>query len=273
MTICIAALCQGGRTVVVASDHMITAGFLALEFEHPSTKFDILTENIIGLTAGNALANTDLFRECRSAISQLQSPSVELVADRVKEQFVTLRRMRAEDEYLRPRGFTITDFYQKGLINRLPSEIGMYLDREIHTARFPLDIIIAGVDSTGGHIYGVKDPGIVDCYDRLSYHAIGSGESHALLTIIENRHSPDEGVNKTVYLVYEAKRRAEVAQGVGSETDLGIITIQGLRVLTEDEKRQLREIYDQKISPQLEHVKNAINELPFSTPEEQSDGG
>jgi len=69
MTICISAICEGGKAVVVASDRMVTAGFLALEFEHPGGKIKEISKTCVGLTAGDALAQIELFRACNSSFA------------------------------------------------------------------------------------------------------------------------------------------------------------------------------------------------------------
>jgi hypothetical protein len=104
MTICIAAICENGEAVIVTSDRMITANFLALEFEHPNPKIEKLADCCVGLTAGDALAHTELFRACRQYVQQMKSPQVELIVNEVKDQFLSLRQKRAEEEILRPRG-------------------------------------------------------------------------------------------------------------------------------------------------------------------------
>ena len=271
MTICIAVLCENNQAVVIASDRMITAGFLAMEFEHSRSKIDQITPAVVGLTAGDALANTELFRECKATIQQLQSPSVQLIVDRIKSQFVILRQQRAEDSFLRPRGITFEEFYKKGGIQRIPPDLAMVLDREIMHSAFPLNLVVAGVDASGAHIYGVRDPGIVSCYDSLGFHAVGSGESHALLTLIGLGQNTTDDIKKSVYQIYEAKRKAEVAQGVGRDTDVGIINAAGLRVLSEDEMASLSRIYSDKMSPQLEHIQEAIANLTFVNQEGEAD--
>jgi len=60
MTVCIAALCERGSQVVLVADRMITSG-LAIQFEHPlSRKVTPLSENCLAMTAGDALAFTEL---------------------------------------------------------------------------------------------------------------------------------------------------------------------------------------------------------------------
>lgn len=263
MTICVAATCENGQVAVVATDLMVSASFLSLEFEHPNSKIDQLSNTCVGLAAGDALASIELFRSCIGNVGQLKSPSIEMIADQVKDQFILLRQKSAEDNILKCRGLTISQFYHEGLLNRLPPELAINLDHQIQNARFPIDIIITGVDDSGAHIYGIRDPGVISCYDRLGYQAIGSGMSHALLTLISGNQYDQRGINETVYLVYEAKKTAELAQGVGDATVMGIVTAKGMKLLTKDEKMQLDEIYEKKKTPRLEAVQDAISKLPY----------
>jgi hypothetical protein len=263
MTICIAALCEHSKAVVVASDKMITAGFLSLEFEHPNSKAECLTNTCVGLTSGSALASVELFQECEAILQQLHSPPIARIAEQVADLFAKLRCKSVEENILRPRGLTLKDFYEAGLINRLPPDLAVRLDASIRDAKYPLEIIIAGVDSKGAHIYAVSDPGVVDCFDRLGYYAIGTGLIHALLTITASQHSYARSLNETIYLVYEAKKRAERAQGVGEATEIGFITAAGIRWSSQEEKNTLQKIYQEKSAPQVEHIQSAISQLPF----------
>lgn len=38
MTVCIAAICNGGSDIILATDTMITSEGLSIEFEHPTKK-------------------------------------------------------------------------------------------------------------------------------------------------------------------------------------------------------------------------------------------
>jgi hypothetical protein len=265
VTICIAAICDSGESVVVASDRMITAGFLALEYEHPGPKLERVSPCIVGLTAGDALIVTELFRGCRGRIEELQSPAVGKVAEVVKDQFVDLRKRQVEELYLLPRGLTLKEFYREGYMNRLPDQVAFTLDSDMSKERLNLDVIIAGVDDTGAHIYGIDDPGSVRCYDRIAYHGVGSGLTHALLTLAANQYCQERNINETVFLVFEAKKKAELAPGVGSATEMGIVTGGRLVELSDEHKGQLQEIYTQKVAPQLEHVEKAVADLPFGS--------
>lgn len=60
MTICIAALCDGGRSLVAASDRMLSAPFLTLEFDHRDAKIDPIGPHCVALSAGDALSVQDI---------------------------------------------------------------------------------------------------------------------------------------------------------------------------------------------------------------------
>ena len=139
----------------------------------------------------------------------------------------------------------------------------MSLDNKVQVSRYPIDIIIGGVDQFGGHIFGVRDPGVVSCYDGLGYHSIGSGETHALLHLTGINYHHTKDFNNAVYDVYEAKKHAELAQGVGDATEIRVIGSEGIHTVTADEKELLRKIYDQKVTPRQDEISEEINKLPF----------
>lgn len=263
MTICMAAICDDGRSVVTASDKMLTASFLALEFEHPEAKIGVLGSHCLSLSAGDALAATDLLAASGDLAQKLQAPTVEMITNDVKEKFIALRQQNIEDNIFRPRGFNFRDFYQKGLISQIPGELAMLLDSQVQKSRFDVDLLIAGIDQSGAHIYGVRDPGVVACYDGLGYHAIGSGERHALLNIIGSNYQRSRGLNEAVYAVFEAKKHAELAQGVGVATEIRIVTADGITAVNNNQFDKLKKIHDRKMSPQLKEINEQIENLPF----------
>jgi 20S proteasome alpha/beta subunit len=264
VTICLSAVCENGEAVVFATDKLLTAGYLTAEFEHPGGKAFSLGQHCVGLAAGDALCSGDVLKASAAALSQLHSPAVQQIARAVREEFLTLRKRRAEEQHLRPRGLSLNEFYQEGLIGRLPPEIAFGLDQQIQGTKLGVELMLAGLDGLGAHIYGVSDPGTVDCYDTIGYHAIGSGETHALLMIIGREHEIGNSLNKTAYLVYEAKRKAEIAPGVGRETEMGLITRAGVRALTPDELIRLDEAYNVVAAPNTKALNEAVNGLPFA---------
>lgn len=263
MTVCIAANCAGGSAVVVASDRMLSAPFLTLEFDHPDAKIDQVSQTCVALTSGDALAAQDVLADGAGFAGQLQSPMITNFADQIRQKFVDSRRRLANEQVLEPRGMNFADFYQGGGISRLPPDLGMVIDNAIQRLRLEVSVILAGVDSTGAHIFHIEDPGTTSCFDRLSYHAIGSGHRHALLTLVSHSQHRTNDINRTVFNVYAAKRAAEAAPGVGQATEMRVITKAGVQVVTTETIAKMRALYDRKVTTRIAEVEAGISELPF----------
>jgi hypothetical protein len=69
----------------------------------------------------------------------------------------------------------------------------------------------------------VAHPGLLVPAETTGYAAIGSGGLHAAVRLSLAQHTKAASLVDTVYNVYEAKRAAEVAPGVGKMTDLAVI--------------------------------------------------
>ena len=93
MTVCIAAICEDGTHVILATDTMVTNPGIPIEFEHPSQKMATLSENCVALTAGDALAHSELFARVRTHVNQFKEPSVNQVVDTIKECYQDVRKM------------------------------------------------------------------------------------------------------------------------------------------------------------------------------------
>ena len=97
VTICVAASCENGKHVVVASDRMLSAPFLTVEFDHQDTKIDEISRNCVALSSGDALCVQDVLIGGIGAASQLQNPSIKTLAEQIKIQFCQIRKQRVND--------------------------------------------------------------------------------------------------------------------------------------------------------------------------------
>lgn len=262
MTVCIAALCNNAKSIIVVSDRMITATYPPVEFEHGIPKLEIICPSCVVLTAGDALAHADLCRNVREAISSISRPRTAQITEQVRRGYITQRLEAIEQLFFAPRGWALQDFYGR-LIGALPTDLAVTIDNQIATYDYGLTIIIAGVDTDQAHIYGLRHPGMVDCYDSIGYHAIGIGSIHAISSLIANGYLPTTGVKMAIYLVYEAKRNAESAPGVGKDTDMAILRESECQNITPEQISALEQIYDSRRMRQTDEFRKAVDELPF----------
>lgn len=250
MTICIGAICCSkdgvAKDAIAIADRMITAG--DTEFEQLAfSKIDKLTENCVAVTAGSALAHTELFTATRAKFAGTPRPPIVDLVQEMKSNYVRLRTQRAEERHFKPLGLTVSAFLQnqRSLDSTLVLKLSHQLEEATYGGGPGLQIIVAGVDTTGGHIHCIFDPGSSECFDAIGYCSIGSGERHADSALIINDYNIALSENKALYLVYEAKKRAEMAPGVGRKfTDVSIIDDTGIRILTMQHMEELQRVYD-----------------------------
>jgi hypothetical protein len=244
MTVCIAALCHDGdeERAVVAADRMVTLGGF-IEWEHAIPKMTPASSYSITMVAGETLVGTKLARGAAAEYGGGE-PSLADVARLLAVKYEAARRERLEQQLLTPRGLSLQTFY--GSHQQLNPNIVAMIDSQMQQFNLGVELLLAGVDATGAHIYSVANPGPPEnLHDPIGYAAVGSGTIHALQAFIGFGHSAAADYHETVFRAYAAKRRSEVAPGVGLDTDMAVISESGIHWLSEQELEQLREIYEE----------------------------
>jgi hypothetical protein len=229
MTIGIGAVCNNGKAIILTSDAMVTHGGLSIQFEHYSRKMTELSDHCWALTAGDALAHTELFNMVLGEIHKLKSPSVLEIVDKIKECYQIIRMKEIVEKHLKPKGFQgIQEFYQAQ--RYLLPEITITIQNKIDTYDYGLQILIGGFSQGSSDLYYIDNPGVSSCFDSIGFHAIGSGTPHALNCLIARNCHQGLSLEESILMVYEAKKMAEKAPGVGSNmTDMIIIDSNGAK--------------------------------------------
>ena len=288
MTVCVAAICDGD-TILGATDNMITAG--DIQFEPPALKMVNLTNSIVILTAGDSTLHAEILDAVQAEVNLRldldpdEWLKVKEVAELYVETYNSTRQKAAERAILAPLGLTHESFItrQAEMLPDFVRQIGTEL---INFNAGDIEAIITGVDEDGAHIWVAKNEDL-RCYDRAGFAAIGSGEWHAKSSFMFSRHVRFGPLPQTLLLTYAAKKRAEVAPGVGGITDmfvvgpkLGSFTLIGSHILDRLEEiyRQIRQDEQQILYRANEEVEQYVEEiLRAATPKEQAalpeDGG
>lgn len=223
MTVCVAAKTTGG-VIFAASDRMMTAG--DVQFEAGAPKVTAFTNSIAVLTAGDASLNAEILARMRRDLQEYLSHSREILlpvgeaASWYVRAFARIKSQRAEARLLLPLGHDRDTLL--GGDSGFPLEFIKSVAEDLQAFPMPVvEAIVTGIDDTGAHIFAVCQDE-VRCEDTLGFAAIGSGAGHAeghfMAWPKEMRWFEDEG--QTLLMTFLAKKRAEVAPGVGRDTDL-----------------------------------------------------
>ncbi|HYM13930.1 MAG TPA: hypothetical protein VEZ14_00015 [Dehalococcoidia bacterium] len=233
MTVCIAAIgtwtppppSPPEPVVILAADRMITVKDVR-EYElWDQTKTFELTTHIRVLMSGSVEPLLEICRDVRSRMEAGGITGVQAAAKMIASEFSAIRAQRNERRVLAPYGLTFDTFHSR------QKQFSTDFIEQIHTdladwrhADLGGTALVAGVDDSGGHIYLIDDPGQEECCDAAGFAAIGIGTDHAEAEFMAARYTQNWMWTHGLVLSYAAKKRAEVAPGVGWATDLYYIT-------------------------------------------------
>lgn len=265
MTICIASICEK-KYVIVAADRMITVTLPNIEYEQTTPKIIQITNNCVAATAGSALAYTPIFREAKAEIEKASVTDIGQIVEHTKSAYTKMRNKKLEEQVLASIGLNLNSFYQMNQV--LQPGIAQALLANISKFNYALWILVGGVDDNGGHIYRMENPGRYECFDVIGFHAIGSGEHHAISTFIGNDFESWIDLRHGLAITFEAKKRSERATGVGPQTDICIVEKDKVTQLPEQMIAELEKTYQEKIKSEKKacaDVDTLINALDLNS--------
>jgi hypothetical protein len=228
MTVCIAAICDSGKAIVVAADRMFTNPGLSVEFETPEQKIEQLATRCVALAAGNSVHATEVLESVRRRLGGNPAQTFHQVAEFLKEEYASVRARKAYETLI----FSVlgADFERHRAVGMplptyLEKQSGVFQQMVMFCQQYKLGVefLITGLDDSGAHLSHVTDPGVLSQLQKLGHAAIGSGGPHAMTRLSLAGQSRQRGLLETIADVYSAKRASEVAPGVGNATDVAVI--------------------------------------------------
>ena len=226
MTVCVAALADHRKAIVLAADKMVGLG--AIESEADIQKILALRKDWwVMLAADDISPAFDIVDHARKRLKNARALGIDDVMDAVVKSYQEKRLKQAEAIYLAPRGWKLSEFNSRRVGDVIPQNLRAELDFQMHAHRLSLSLLVAGFDRNGqGHIFSVYDydnRGDARRHDIPGYHAIGSGSQAAIYMMAYRDVSPVMPVRRMIFHVIEGKYFGELASGVGERTDLYII--------------------------------------------------
>jgi hypothetical protein len=268
MTICIAAICENGKYIVAAADRMVTIPPpLNLEFEPPLSKIEVVQKGCVALASGSLPYADDIISGIRHLVAS-QAPSIPSICEQFKNAYTAFRDQRFEEQVISAQlGADFKGFRARGgvLPAYLQVQPNTYQTIVIQSQQFNLntDFLIAGIDENGTYMGVVTHPGTFFSTNKLGYAAIGSGATHASVSLHLGGQTKKLSLEETLFSVYAAKRAAEAAPGVGVETDIAIVSLGEVWVCNSVVMDKIKESCDQyktKVKPKLDDVKKVYDE-------------
>ena len=268
MTICIAAICENGKYIVAAADRMVTVPPpLNLEFEPPLSKIEIVHKGCVTLASGSLPFADDIIGAVRKKVAA-QAPNIRTICEDFRTEYSNFRDQKFEEQVVsaqfgadfklfRSRGGTLPAYLQpQGMI---------YQGAVVQSQQFNIntDFLIAGIDENGPFAGIVTHPGMFVSTNKIGYATIGSGATHASVSLHLGGQSSKLSLVETLFGVYTAKRAAEVAPGVGVETDIAVVECGEVWPCSKPLLDKIKETCDHfkvKAKPNLADIQKAYDE-------------
>lgn len=219
VTICIAAMCEGGKTLLMASDMMITMEWVSGDIK--TTKFRPLTRSCYAMFSGSDISPVG------QVLSRVQDKLLDRsardfpvwdVAKAFTDVYQAHLRTVAANQVLSRYGWDTEAFLKDGL-RSLGSESFNEVRRQYEQVKLDCEFLVCGFDSSQkGFIFKVSNPGVSKDFSELGFWAIGSGEYIALTNLMNHQHMESQPLELAMYAVCEAKFSAEAAEGVSRNT-------------------------------------------------------
>jgi 20S proteasome alpha/beta subunit len=242
MTVCVATICDDGKTIILVADRMIGIGFI--ESEPDIHKLLELHKEWWILFAGDDISPVfDIVDYAKEHIRKqkgkrnvaLDSPiSLEVAMEAIREAYERKRMEQAAALYLTPIGWDISAFNLVGHSNlpdfgEIKAKIGDYT--------LNIELLVAGFDDGKACLFSLvgREGGLINRHDIPGFFSIGSGGIGAIYMLYYREMSSKKPAREALYYAMEAKLFGEQASGVGEKTDLHVVTSDGKFItLSED---------------------------------------
>jgi hypothetical protein len=250
VTVCIGAIAEAGENPIIfgVTDRMLTAG--DIQYEPARSKVFSLTNASAILIAGDASTQEEICLGVQQEVGKRLDEDPERwipiadIAGFYRKHYMRVQAQAAERAVLGPLGMTTDEFLANETL--ASSELGRSLADQLRDYGLPdTEAVILGLDTTGPHVFRAFS-GDMMRLDSIGFATAGIGAWHASSQLMNGGYTPYASFLRAAVLVLLAKRRAEVAPGVGKQTDIVAIGPElGQYVMLEPEVvKQLEDIID-----------------------------
>lgn len=147
--------------------------------------------------------------------------------------------------------------------------LGQILD-QLQSERVDCEAMVVGNDGNRSHLYRIDGKGVVTQHDDVGFLSIGSGGIHASGYYMQAPYNHVVGYHDALILTYFGKKRAEVAPGVGTQTDMWLITGHAATQVSDFELKALKKAYDRSQQMQ-ERLRPKLREMVVSASAQSAD--
>ena len=220
MTVCIAAISKKEDVLAVADKKLTNSGGVTSVYEISENKKIVqMTPNCIALFAGAITEANQILKLAQTTIGP--ADTIADIANKIQAAYTQRLQDAINKQVLQKFGLDINTFMsQQRMLD--PTFVSSTIET-LNSANLGVEILITGKDSNGPQIFKMNVMGVLEDTTPLGYACIGSGSSHANLSLIESESHANLDKAALVYAVMKAKKRAEYDPNVGHMSSMVLI--------------------------------------------------
>jgi hypothetical protein len=236
---------------------MLTRG--DFEYERPQLKINNLTRRILVLAAGSYVVHSEALINTQRAVATSPEEDVGKVAEIYAKHVRNHRTRQAEQIYLSPIGLDLDSYLSRQ--QELAPSIATDIASQLQGHKIDIEAIVVGCDDITAYIYHIDNDGFVTCHNEIGFLSIGIGAVHASSSFMSLGYAGWFAYPQALLCTFASKKRAEVAPGVGKDTDMFLLNKNGVERIIDSTMNKLNEMYDRETANQHQRNNQLIQEL------------
>lgn len=244
-----------GPAFMIAADRMLTDVGLGIEYETSRWKATIVRDTHMVFVAGDFTFHSEALATVLAALPEgnIRTPDL---ANLLSAAFIHVRNARLERRYVAPLGLTMERLAADQ--SALNPDLVLRLQEQLQSHHYDVEAMVVGVNDRVAGMYRIDEFGVITNHADIGFLSIGVGGIHSSAQFMYQPYTHHQNYFEAVYATFVAKKRAEVAPGVGPGTDVFRINANGVATFPAEIVHHLDRMYQGERVRSARRVKAAI---------------
>lgn len=227
MSVCVAAICSSGDSeyrdrIVAICDRKVSGG--SFSNEDAALKGQWFCSDWLALFAGNDISPCiPILNEVQSDLAGMEERTLKQVTKAFERRYQEHLSNVAASQVLGRWQLGMDKFLEHGR-KKFGADVFDNLCAQIERVKLECRFLVCGFSGGEGHLFTVRNPGVIEVHDNPGYYAIGNGGLAAMSTLSFFTQSTITFLDRTLYNVLCAKFMAESASDVGEQSFVWLIS-------------------------------------------------
>jgi hypothetical protein len=226
---------------------MLSNSGLQIEWSGPRWKGAVLDKTHLVLVSGDFAIHSAVIMRANDYLKNNPSITTLEIANLIAGLIIDYTMKDAVRLYLAPLGMNEKSFMESSKL--MNGEISLDLSNRLILHNVEVEALVLGCDSKNdAQIYKINNNGLVSCHTDFGFASIGIGQVHSDAHFMSENYRHNVGYYRAAYETFCAKKRSELAPGIGVETDMMIVNADGVTPIDLEFIKKMNYLYQKNVS-------------------------